>query len=167
MEARIKEGHFDKLFCFQLFIDEFEFMSNRPSFPMSTLYRFTMEAEAVPFLEGAAYYIKSKFKWLFNVPKTGKITLRLLPPLDGTRSYDVLYFWVFPQVLGFKNVDDIVGLESAFATRKINYTGKFDTTLKLTSTADTSVKNNISHSKIILGIFIRSRRNTTAIIVCR
>jgi len=144
MEARIKEGQFDKLFCFQLFIDDIEFMSNRPGFPLASLYRFTIEARAAPYLAGGAYHLTMKFNWEFTIPKTGRVTLRVLPPLGATHDYNVLYFWVYPQVLKFSNVGEIKDIESVLAVRNISSTVGLDTSVKLTCSVDTSVSNNIN-----------------------
>lgn len=147
VDAKLKDGSFDRLVVFQMFINNNELVSNRPSHPASTTCQFEKVNGGAA--GGSAYDITYKLKWYFEVPEPGQIVFRFLPPIDKIIDYEVTSFFIYPRVLKINVVEEIQDVESAIAVRDVNYTQELDIDVNLTCTVDSGVNNSMGISPIL------------------
>lgn len=140
-ENNLKNGLYDKLFPFQIFIDDVEKYSNRPSFNTGTDMRFETSMSV-----GQFDYLNLTFKLKFNfkVDQSGFLKLRFLMPihqrdLGGVEAFQ--FNRMYCKVLKLSLVEDYDENLDTIAFRDINYTQEFDYELDITSTIDNSVTN--------------------------
>lgn len=141
IQQRIETGVFDKMFTFQVLLNGVEIMSNRPSFPSASKYRFEkvwypLDAAETP---GAAAAATWKLKVPFKPSSSGIIDFRLLPPIDTLSENSIVDYYVEPKVLRINVPDKKENSENATAVRDINYTKEMGFDLSLTCSVDSSV----------------------------
>lgn len=144
MSDKLGEGYFNKLVVFRVIIGGVEMVSNRPSFPLSSLFVF--KKEILGSVSNAAYNVLYTLKWEFTAPVSGPVEFRFLPPLGEILDYNILNFWISPQILKMNVVGDIEDLESVVAVRDINYTLELSDSMDVTCTVDSTVSNSFGIS---------------------
>lgn len=145
IQQRIEGGVFDKMMCFQVFLNGTEIMSNRPSFPSSSLYKCEKVWYALNDYEtpGAAAAATWKLKRKFKATESGAIDFRFLPPIGTLDENDIVDYYVEPKVLKINVVNEAVNNESVRAVRGIGYTKELDIDLKLTCSVDSAVQKSL------------------------
>jgi len=141
IEARIKDGHFNRLVAFQILLDGQEYLSNRPGFSSGSALLFTQTLK----LASAVTVIEFALEYEFVVPVSGVVTFNFIGPLDNILDYDVSSFVLYPRVLKLTTISDIEDLESVTATRDINYTDAEAASVNFTCTSDAAVSNSFGY----------------------
>ena len=141
---RIERGDFDNMLTFQILQNGVEIMSNRPSFPSASSFKFEKIYQQVdPLLLGANAAALFKIKKEFSVQESGKLVFRFLIPIGWLdEDYDVIKFFVEPQVMRINVLGDYSEFESVNAVRDINYTRELDIDVPVTSSLDNYIKHN-------------------------
>lgn len=138
-EGNVKSGYYDRILSFQLFNNGGEIMSNRPSFPQASLFKFTGEAIG---REGPNYVAVYRIKREFSVADAGKLTLRFIPPIDKITDYQIDFFSIRIDTLKLNVLSDPEDTESGRALRNINYTQELEIPVSITCSVDDAVDNS-------------------------
>jgi hypothetical protein len=142
-DDNLKNGLYDKIAPFQLFVNNLEVLSNRPSFISSgdLRYQTTVGNQS----NTGGFSILFKLDYEFELDSSGLAEFRYLLPINN--SVDLRLFKLELKKLKIGVVDDYDFTENIRSVRAINYAEvlKYDT--NLLSTSDTSIKNNIAIGK--------------------
>jgi len=141
-EGKLKRNDYDKLACFQLFVDNEEVLSNRPSFPFASLLKYSTSSRPSGIdPEGNDPQVAVlSLTYEFELVNSGLADFRLLAPIMSGNS--AKFYDVRPKKLQIGVTDDYDFTENVNAIRSINFTEKLDYSMELSSTSDKSVKNN-------------------------
>jgi hypothetical protein len=141
-KQKLEEGYYDRLLPFQVFINNIEKFSNRPSFSSTTNLRYEISDSD----NGNGVHITTfKLKFNFSTDIQGQLKFRILMPINqeslgglNNISFDrfVAERIKLTAIEGYVENDDVI------AIRNINYTQELDHTLDLTCTVDKSVINS-------------------------
>jgi len=143
-EENIDEGYYDRLVPFQVFINNVEKYSNRPSFSSTTNLRYEVDKSN----NGTGIYkLTFKLKFTFNTDVEGILKFRVLMPIieessggDDNISFDRVSF----DLLKLEAIEGHNENEDLVADRPINYTQELDHELDFSCTVDNSVRNSFS-----------------------
>jgi hypothetical protein len=137
-DSEIKEGidngYFDLLVPFQVFINNTEIMSNRPSFINKELYRFEVT-------QGSSADVVLKLKLKFKVIDSGYLKFRVLLTI-GTDKWKN-NFDTSGNYLKINVLEDDDSIKGILSSREINFTQKKEVKIAFTSNSNNSVKNNL------------------------
>lgn len=150
---RLSNGYYDKSALYQIFVDNIEVLSNRPSFDTAAnlVYKYTKENS------GAGYKINFSIELDYKFENSGILKFRLLSPILGNSSDNSIdKFRIFPSrvnKLKFSVEEDYDVLQNIDAVRQINYTTSLEYSCKFTSTIDSSLQNNIGIGRPISDVY--------------
>lgn len=144
----LKNGYYDKIFPFQLFLDNVEKFSNRPSFANNLNLRYEVQEEKL----GTGLFSKKwtfKLKFSFKTEASGYLKFRMLMPIFSNAnggnldkintSLSNIYSI---NKLSLKAIDGYDENQTISAYRDINYTTKNDYSVDLSCSPDKSVINS-------------------------
>jgi hypothetical protein len=139
----LKNGYYDKLVPFQVFINDIEKFSNRPSCDNKAELRYVIQ-ESVS--DGNQYNLKYSLKFNFKAEIDGFLKFRVLMPilqqnLGGLEDISAPGLINFNK-LSLTAVDGYDENKDTKSVRDINFTQELDHDIKLTSTIDNSVINS-------------------------
>lgn len=140
-EKNLKNGMYDRLCPFQIFLNNVEKFSNRPSFSSDVNVRYEVGFTASLDREIATF----KLKFNFNVDVDGYLRVRYLVPIhqQGSGNNDFKPLRVIAETLKLTLIEDYEENSSLIAYRDINFTTKQDYKIELSSTVDNSVLNSM------------------------
>lgn len=163
---KLKSGVLDnKIFPFQIFIDEVEKYSNRQGFDTTNLYRYTHTDEstehrvtALNILDGYDHDITFTLKFNFRPENDGLLSFRILMPVVNNADKirvggDTVYKC---ESLKLAVVDGLEESEDTLAVRPINYTQELDYELGISCTQDNSVLNSIALNRAVNQNFFKT-----------
>jgi hypothetical protein len=138
---------------FQFFLNGDEIMSNRPSFPESSLYSWTVVNDVIG---TGTYGTRFKISHEFRVKEAGELSLRILAPIVEYGD------WTFINMnrLQVKIVEDYGATENISAVRDINYTTELNYSVNFTCSQDKSVENSLGLVYPVNANYIRSIRSS-------
>ncbi len=140
-KREMSEGYYDKLVAFQVFINNVEKFSNRPSFSSETNLRFVGEISP----NGNVSKVTFKLKFNFNSDIEGFVKVRFLMPIFQTDLGDfenITWYRTACNELKLTLVEDYDENADTVAVRPINYTQELDFPIDITCTVDNSVLNS-------------------------
>lgn len=152
---RMKTNYYDKLFPFQLLVDDQEIVSNRPSFAGKNNYKFTVSGPS------ALKEWNFKLKKEFVSDISGFLKFRLLVPIVNFDADKVIFpSTLYINTLKIKTVKDIESTVGVVAFRGINFTTKKKVEVNFNSTINTAVINNfgLNYSKNVGSYFYAIER---------
>ena len=138
---KLKNNELDKMFPFQIFVNNVERFSNRPSFESVNKYIYEVSDRAIN-----SYFHEFTFKleFEFRVEQQGYLVFRNLAPiLDYANDGNLNFISLTGEVLKLSTVEDYEYNENVIAIRDVNYTQVLEYDTKLNSSIDTSIKNTM------------------------
>lgn len=143
---KVKNNELDRAVCYQLFLNDIETLSNRPSFDAVSNLAYDVETT----LEGL---IKVKVKFSKSLDYTfaasGIVKFRILVPiLKNSTDKFILEKLTFKK-LKLNIIEDYVDTQNIEAVRPLNFTTKLDYKAAFTSALDVSIENNIGFGRPI------------------
>lgn len=135
---RMKSNYYDKIFPFQLLVDNTEIVSNRPSFPGKNSYKFSVTGPS----NLKEWNFKLKKEFVSDI--SGFLKFRLLVPIQNFSNDKIIFpSTLFIKVLKIKAVKDLESTVGVVAARPINFTTKKSVEIAFNCTINTSVINNL------------------------
>lgn len=132
-------GAYDSVLVFQLLVNDVEYLSNRPSHPTSRRLRFVK----TPTIDSGNYTADFKLEYEFVMPEDGYFTFRFLCAIGALSGFaESGSYAIYPRVLKIVKTDTVDDKGGVFAARDIEYTQELDYDVPITSTSDTSIRNN-------------------------
>ena len=148
----VTSGEFyDRRIPFQFFLNGVEFISNRPSFPQSSRYKWQVVNDNLDGTPGT----KFKNKYEFRVDVSGELSLRIMAPIGDHGDFTFMTF----TKLDVKIVEDYDITENISAVRNINYTKELNYDVNLTCSPDKSVDNSFGFGLPIDSAYIKTIRS--------
>ncbi|WP_298220809.1 hypothetical protein [Flavobacterium sp.] len=149
-EQDLKTGSFDGMAPFQLFIDNNEFISKRPSFT-NNAYRY--EYQITP-QTSLVTDVKFSLEHEFVAPVSGKLTFRLLAPINAGLGLGVFDHRTITE-LSCEIVKDAKN-DKLTAIRNINYSTQQKIEIDFLSTNSEAIKNNFGVDQLVDPSFVQS-----------
>lgn len=144
-KEKIIDGYYDKLVPFQIFINDQEKYSNRPSFSSDTNLRYVAQYQSGR--TSADHKISFKLKFNFYADIEGFLKVRFLMPINRQSTVGIEDFSIYRVIcneLKLTLVEDYDENLNTIASRLINYTQELDYKIDVSSTIDNSVVNSFS-----------------------
>ncbi|MBC7523509.1 MAG: hypothetical protein H7239_03620, partial [Flavobacterium sp.] len=147
LKDSLESGKLDNTLNFQMFINNKEILSNRPSFAISK--KITYDRTNTSSFDFA---VEGKFtlKYEFKVTESGFLKFRIIYPIlmegVGLETPGTPYN-IYIKKLKINVVEDYDITENVNAVRDIKFTEKLDYSTKFNSSYDTSFKNNFGLGK--------------------
>jgi len=141
---KLKDGYYDKLVPFQVFINDIEKFSNRPSFNSQSDIRYKIQGTDKGI--NNTYDLIYTLKFNFKTEIEGFLKFRVLMPilkksLGGAENITCPSVVIFEK-LSLTAVDGYDENKDTIGVRDVNYTQELDYDIKITSTIDNSVLNS-------------------------
>jgi hypothetical protein len=143
-EENIEQGYYDRLVPFQIFINNIEKYSNRPSFSSTTNLRY--EVDKINNGTGV-YKLVFKLKFNFSSDVEGELKLRILMPIiqESSGGLDNMSFErVIVDLVKLTVIEGYNENEDLIAFRDINYTTVLKHDLSFSCSLDNSIKNSFA-----------------------
>jgi len=140
-KERLDNGEFDLMFPFQLFLNNNEVLSNRPSFVLDEQIRY--EATGTRYLLDS-FLITFKLKKDLNFDVDGEVKFRILTPIIDNEELNILPNLLDNgiRLLSLKLEDDYQKTEGVTAVRDINYTQEKDYNIDIVCSCDSSINSS-------------------------
>ncbi|NHM08010.1 hypothetical protein G4D82_12315 [Flavobacterium sp. CYK-4] len=149
-DQSLKQGLYDSMAPFQLFIDENEFISKRPSFTNNS-YKY--DYQVTP-LTSLVTRVKFSLDYEFTAPVSGKLKFRLLAPINNGLGIDVFDYRMIKE-LSCEIVKDAKN-DKLTAIRDINYTTQRKLEVDFISTNSEAIKNNFGVDRLVNPDYVQS-----------
>lgn len=144
-KEKIVQGYYDKLVPFQIFINDQEKYSNRPSFTSDANLRYVAQYQGG--ITTADHKISFKLNFNFYADVEGYVKVRFLMPINRQTTVSLEDFTIYRVIcnaLKLTLIEDYDENTDTVAVRPINFTTELPYELKLTSTVDNSIINSMS-----------------------
>ncbi len=140
-KERLENNEYDKVFPWQVLLNGQEKFSNRPSFDAQGKYLYEVSEKK---RTGNVHQVTFELEFEFRVEEEGYFVFRNLAPILNYADDDIQNVsFLYGNVLELNIVEDYEITENIIANREINFTQVLDYDTKLSSTVDTSIKNNM------------------------